>query len=159
MKQHKRENARNLFVDGRSITDISKALNVTRQTVYAWKKTDREAGIDWDDLALQKAQDVSGVRTTEKEFLLTLINGFEEAIKELEELEPVKRLAAFKEYANTYYKLKAPLKSDCSAQVAQALSKLIYAIGEMALKMGADTVVEFLSENADDIIVLAQSKK
>lgn len=134
-------------------------MGVTRQTVYAWIAADKKQGIDWDELALQKAQDVSGVKTSEKEFLLALIQGFEEALEGLKELPPKERLAAFKEYATTYYKLKAPLKSDCSAQVAQARSQLIYEIGNMAVEKGVMSVVEFLSENADDIILMAQAKK
>ena len=55
-------------------------------------------------------------------------------------------------YANSYYKLKAPLKNDCKSAIIDSTSKTIYEISQMALEDDNKIMVEFLSKNADKII-------
>lgn len=155
----KKQMIKKLYIDGKTIGEICTACGVSRATVYNHKKRDLEEGIDWDDIAFSKAIDPSGVRLNEKEFLTTLIRSFEEALKSLDDIEdPTKRLALLKEYANSYYKLKAPLKNDCKSAVLDAVSKTIYTLSQIALEDDNKAVVEFLSFNAQKIIEQVMKK-
>lgn len=149
----KTQTIKKYYIEGKSIGDICNIVGISRATFYNHKKKDLDNGIDWDDLAFSKAIDPSGVKLNEKEFLTTLIRSFEDALKKLDEIEdPTKRLQLLKEYANSYYKLKAPLKNDCKRAIIDAVSKTIYELSQMALEDDNKMMVEFLSNNADKII-------
>lgn len=149
----KTQTIKKYYIEGKSIGDICNIVGISRATFYNHKKKDLDNGIDWDDLAFSKAIDPSGVKLNEKEFLTTLIRSFEDALKKLDDIEdPTKRLQLLKEYANSYYKLKAPLKNDCKSAVIDAVSKTIYELSQMALEDDNKMMVEFLSNNADKII-------
>ena len=149
----KTQTIKKYHIEGKSIGDICNIVGISRATFYNHKKKDLDNGIDWDDLAFSKAIDPSGVKLNEKEFLTTLIRSFEDALKKLDEIEdPTKRLQLLKEYANSYYKLKAPLKNDCKSAIIDAVSKTIYELSQMALEDDNKMMVEFLSNNADKII-------
>ena len=149
----KTQTIKKYYIEGKSIGDICNIVGISRATFYNHKKKDLDNGIDWDDLAFSKAIDPSGVKLNEKEFLTTLIRSFEDALKKLDEIEdPTKRLQLLKEYANSYYKLKAPLKNDCKSAIIDAVSKTIYELSQMALEDDNKMMVEFLSNNADKII-------
>ena len=149
----KTQTIKKYYIEGKSIGDICNIFGISRATFYNHKKKDLDNGIDWDDLAFSKAIDPSGVKLNEKEFLTTLIRSFEDALKKLDEIEdPTKRLQLLKEYANSYYKLKAPLKNDCKSAIIDAVSKTIYELSQMALEDDNKMMVEFLSNNADKII-------
>ena len=149
----KTQTIKKYYIEGKSIGDICNIVGISRATFYNHKKKDLDNGIDWDDLAFSKAIDPSGVKLNEKEFLTTLIRSFEDALKKLDEIEdPTKRLQLLKDYANSYYKLKAPLKNDCKSAIIDAVSKTIYELSQMALEDDNKMMVEFLSNNADKII-------
>ena len=152
MKTTIKEQIKKLYIEGATITDIATLLHVTRQTIYAYKRKDLEAGIDWNELRLAKAQDVAGVKLSEKGFISHLIKSYESAIEGLEALEPPARLKLIEQYAQAYYRLKAPLKTDCKAQVSDAIMQTVYKISELALENGNKDVVEFLSKHADKIV-------
>ena len=149
----KTQTIKKYYIEGKSIGDICNIVGISRATFYNHKKKDLDNGIDWDDLAFSKAIDPSGVKLNEKEFLTTLIRSFEDALKNLDDIEdPTKRLSLLKEYANSYYKLKAPLKNDCKSAVIDATSKTIYEISQIAIETDNKFMVDFLSQNADEII-------
>ena len=149
----KTQTIKKYYIEGKSIGDICNIVGISRATFYNHKKKDLDNGIDWNDLAFSKAIDPSGVKLNEKEFLTTLIRSFEDALKKLDEIEdPTKRLQLLKQYANSYYKLKAPLKNDCKSAIIDAVSKTIYELSQMALEDDNKMMVEFLSNNADKII-------
>lgn len=154
------EQMKQLYIDGTNISDISTLLHVTRQTVYAAKNRDLKKGLDWDELRLAKLQDVAGTKMSEKGFLAHLIKSYEDAIEGLDTLEPKERLNALTQYSSAYYRLKAPLKTDCKAQVTDAIMQTIYKISELALEDGNKEVVDFLSKHADKIVqrVCAKAK-
>ena len=152
-KNTKVQTIKKLYVDGKTISEICQIVGISRATFYNLKKKDLEDGIDWEDLAFSKAIDPSGTKLNEKEFLTTLIRSFEEALKNLDDIEdPTKRLSLLKEYANSYYKLTAPLKNDCKSAVIDATSKTIYEISQIAIETDNKFMVDFLSQNADKII-------
>ena len=149
----KKQTVKKYYIDGKSVAEICNIVGISRATFYNHKKKDLDDGIDWDDLAFSKVIDPSRVKLNEKEFLTTLIRSFEDALKNLDDIEdPTKRLQLLKEYANSYYKLKAPLKNDCKSAVIDAVSKTIYELSQMALEDDNKIMVEFLSNNADKII-------
>jgi len=50
---HRKRNmarARVLYAKGRSTSEIARTLHLSRNTIYAYKRDDKAAGIDWDDL-------------------------------------------------------------------------------------------------------------
>ena len=152
-KNTKVQTIKKLYVDGKTISEICQIVGISRATFYNLKKKDLDSGIDWEELAFSKAIDPSETKLNEKEFLTTLIRSFEDALKNLDDIEdPTKRLQLLKEYANSYYKLKAPLKNDCKSAIIDSTSKTIYEISQMALEDDNKIMVEFLSKNADKII-------
>ncbi len=152
-KNTKIQTIKKLYIDGKTISEICQIVGISRATFYNLKKKDLDSGIDWEELAFTKAIDPSETKLNEKEFLITLIRSFEDALKNLDDIEnPTKRLQLLKEYANSYYKLKAPLKNDCKSAVIDAISKTIYELSQMALEDDNKIMVEFLSKNADKII-------
>ncbi len=152
-KNTKIQTIKKLYIDGKTISEICQIVGISRATFYNLKKKDLDSGIDWEELAFSKAIDPSETKLNEKEFLTTLIRSFEDALKNLDDIEdPTKRLQLLKEYANSYYKLKAPLKNDCKSAIIDATSKTIYEISQMALEDDNKIMVEFLSKNADKII-------
>ena len=154
------EQMKQLYINGTNISDISTLLHVTRQTVYAAKNRDLKKGLDWDELRLAKLQDVAGTKMSEKGFISHLIKGYEEAIDGLGELPAKERLKLLEQYAQAYYRLKAPLKTDCKAQVTDAIMQTIYKISELALEDGNKDVIDFLSKHSDKIVqrVCAKAK-
>lgn len=152
-KNTKIQTIKKLYIDGKTISEICQIVGISRATFYNLKKKDLDSGIDWEELAFSKAIDPSETKLNEKEFLTTLIRSFEDALKNLDDIEdPTKRLQLLKEYANSYYKLKAPLKNDCKSAIIDSTSKTIYEISQMALEDDNKIMVEFLSKNADKII-------
>lgn len=152
-KNTKIQTIKKLYIDGKTISEICQIVGISRATFYNLKKKDLDSGIDWEELAFSKAIDPSETKLNEKEFLTTLIRSFEDALKNLDDIEdPTKRLQLLKEYANSYYKLKVPLKNDCKSAIIDATSKTIYEISQMALEDDNKIMVEFLSKNADKII-------
>lgn len=152
-KNTKIQTIKKLYIDGKTISEICQIVGISRATFYNLKKKDLDSGIDWEELAFSKAIDPSETKLNEKEFLTTLIRSFEDALKNLDDIEdPTKRLSLLKEYANSYYKLKAPLKNDCKSAIIDSTSKTIYEISQMALEDDNKIMVEFLSKNADKII-------
>lgn len=153
MKETKKAQVKKLFLDGKTITYIASALNISRATIYSYKKEDYESGLDWDELAYASAIDPEGTKLNEKEFLATLIRQFEEALKELDKLEdPSQKLNLLNEYAKSYYRLKAPMKNDCKSVVMEAVTKAIYTIGQLALESDSKEMLAFLTQNSDKII-------
>lgn len=152
-KNTKIQTIKKLYIDGKTISEICQIVGISRATFYNLKKKDLDSGIDWEELAFSKAIDPSETKLNEKEFLTTLIRSFEDALKNLDDIEdPTKRLQLLKEYANSYYKLKVPLKNDCKSAIIDSTSKTIYEISQMALEDDNKIMVEFLSKNADKII-------
>ena len=155
----KQTTIKQLYLEGKSITDIATITGVTRQTIYAQKKRDLKEGIDWDELQLARAQDVSGTKMSEKAFLSSLIKSYEEALEGLNALSPKERLMLTTQYAQSYYRLKAPFKTDCKAQVMDAITKSIYKISEIAIEEDNKAVIEFLSKHSEKIVQRCINKK
>ncbi|WP_297961847.1 DUF1804 family protein [uncultured Campylobacter sp.] len=144
--------ARDMFIRGYSITDIATACGVSRQSIYAAKARAKAAGEDWDELALAKNREQSNTIKSEQGFILALIESFERAFSQMQELPPQERLEILKNYTQTYYSLKAPLKTDLKAQMLDAASRAINEIADLATKKKCDAVTEFLAANADEIL-------
>lgn len=144
--------AQEMYIKGHNISDIARTCGVTRQTIYKKKARDKAAGIDWDALALAKNRNQTNVIKSEESFILTLIESFEMAFNEIKELKPDAKLEILKEYADTYYKLKAPLKTDTKAQILDAITNTINEIADLASRAKNDYVTDFLANNADEIL-------
>ncbi len=143
---------KDMYLKGYSVTDIAKTCGVTRQTVYKKKSKDKKEGVDWDTLALAKNRDISNIKKSEEEFILTLIDSFDRAFEEVKNLEPQERLKILKEYSHSYYRLKAPIKTDVKAQILSAVQNAINEIADIAQKAKNDHVTDFLASNADIIL-------
>lgn len=103
-------------------------------------------------MRLLKAQSKESTKLSEEAFLNSLIGGFEDAFKELQNKEPKDRLEAYDKYSKIYYKLKAPMSGDCKALVKKGVNDAIYEISDRAIKENNKSVAEFLSSHADEIV-------
>jgi predicted transcriptional regulator len=158
MAKIKKEQIKALYLQGKSITDICAILGVSRPTIYKYKKADEKKGISWDELCYQKSADISDMVNKEKEFLSHLISSFEKEIEKLDEIEnPTLRLSVLDKYVRSYYRIKAPIKTDCRVQVFEALSLFIREMGSLAGAKENKTVIDFLSQNSDFLIEKVQT--
>jgi hypothetical protein len=154
----KKQHIKQLYIEGKRINDICLSLGITRQTLHRYKKEDAQKGIDWDELAYQKSADIADMASKEKEFLSHLIKSFEQELESLDEIEsPVHRLETLDKYVRSYYRIKAPIKTDCRVQVFEALSLFIREMGALAANKENKAVIEFLSEESDFLIEKVQS--
>ncbi len=152
------ERMKALYIEGKSVKEISVMCKVSPQAVYQRRKKELEFGVDWDELALSHARDNSGTKMSEKEFITTLIKGFELDFERLKELEPSESLELLAKYSTTYYKLKSPSKSDCRELMLNAINKTILSISDLSIRENNKSVIEFLSSNADNIVEMVLKK-
>ena len=149
----KHQKAKQMYVDGHSVTHIATALGVSRTTIYNYKKEDLSKDIDWDELRYLKQTNATATKDDEKRFLSTLILNFENAMVELESVEePKERLTILTKFVNAYYKIKAPVKGDCRGAEASGASEAIYVLSALAVEQNHLEVVNFLSDYHDVII-------
>jgi len=142
-----------MYVEGLSVTDIATAHGVSEAAIYYHKNADFKEGIDWDTLRLAKSRDTKNIDLKENEFLALLISNFEKDLKKLETIEsPQERLDILSGYVKTYYRLKAPVKTDCKTQVSNAITRTVTVIANLSIELKQSDVVTFLSEHSDRII-------
>lgn len=143
---------KDLYISGKTPTQISEILGLSRGTIYYSKTKAKASGDDWDALVLLKKRTKEEVLITENEFLITLLSEFEKGFKALADLEAKERLKVLSAYAKSYYALKAPLKQDEKQNAYEIGLKVIKALADMATKDKNKAVVEFLNKNADLIV-------
>lgn len=153
MKETMREKIKTMYLKGVDINDICTSLNITRTNFYYHKKADLKKGYNWDEMALNVARDESSIKEREASFLKTLIDSFEKFISKSDELTPAV-LEKLHQYAQTYWKLKAPKNDEFSLQSKlEAVAKeTIEGIAKLAIDEHNVAVAEFLAKNADEII-------
>ena len=154
MKKDKmREKVKTMYLQGVDINDICTSLNITRTNFYYHKNADLKKGCDWDTLALSELRAGESIKEREANFLKTLISSFEKFIAKSDELEPAV-LEKLHQYAQTYWRLKAPKNDEFSMQgKLEAVAKeTIEGIARLALEEQNTAVAEFLAQNADEII-------
>lgn len=84
MRRQEREEARRLYAEGKTLTEISRLLGVGMSTLSRWKGEDREKyRIDWDGLRQEWQRSSEGARQK----LLTLYNRVLERI-DAEDVQP-----------------------------------------------------------------------
>lgn len=160
-KDTTREKIKNLYLNGTDINDICVSLGITRTNFYYHKNADLKKGCDWDALALNAVRDSSSIKEREANFLKTLISSFEKFIGKSDELDE-RVLEKLHQYAQTYWRLKAPTKNDefsLNARFQQIARDTIEGIAQIALAQNNKAVVEFLAQNADEIIKTALKAK
>lgn len=146
-----RDLARKLYAKGNTIEEIASILGVSRPTVYAAKRQDKNNNIDWEELLLLNNRSEEEVKAKETIFLNSLINAFDKFIVNAEELAP-ETLEKLHIYARTYWNLKAPKQLDEKEITIKAAKSAIEKITNIALQEKNMQVAEFLSKNADLII-------
>ena len=148
-----RARIKELYLNDVSVDDICIACNITRPAFYYHKNQDLKRGSNWDSIALRNARNAESVRDKEAVFLKTLIASFEKFIESSQELD-AGVLEKLHQYAQTYWRLKAPKNDEFTMQnkFEQAAKDTIKAIADLALAEENHEVVKFLSDNADEII-------
>lgn len=150
-KEFIKQKIQELYLNGVEINDICTSLNITRATFYYHKNADLKRGINWDTLALNSVR--SDIKDKEARFLTVLISSFEKFIEKSDELSPT-ILEKLHQYAQTYWRLKAPKQDEFSLQskLEATAKETIEGIAKLALEEQNVAVAEFLSKNADEII-------
>ena len=153
-KLDKREKARKFYVnDGYSVGDIATALNVKRQTVYYYKSSDLEKGIDWDELKYIETLNPKDTHDKEKMFLTVLIQEFNKALVELQDSEVENKLQKLEQFAKTYYRLKVPDKETGKKLKKDDIAKdVIKKIVSIAVDQENLEVAQFLSDHSETIV-------
>lgn len=151
----KRESIKKLYIQGVEIENICTTFNITRANFYYHKNADLKKGINWDSLLLESKRDVSSIKDKEAVFIATLIQSFENFIQKSKEneLNP-EVLTKLHQYAQTYWRLKAPKNDEFSMEqkLLETAKGVIEQISLIALEENNTIVCEFLSQNAQKII-------
>lgn len=148
-----KEQLKNFYIEGKTITDICASLNISRDAFYYHKKKALEKGDDWEEKRLATLRSAQNLEKKETEFLNTLITAFDNALHEIEKIEdPQQKLDTLTKYVKAYYQLKAPKEQSSRQQILEAITQTIYEISQMALEHEAQEVVSFLHENAQSIM-------
>ncbi|WP_265820937.1 helix-turn-helix domain-containing protein [Geovibrio ferrireducens] len=160
MTKLQKEQLKNFYIDGMSVTDICASLNISRDTFYYHKKAMEKDGTDIESLRLSNLRSERNLAAKETEFLNTLILAFEAALKDIQEMtDPVKKLDTLTKYINAYYKLKAPKETDSKQAVIDAITGTIYEISQIAIEEENTHVISFLHENGNEIIERTLARK
>ena len=147
--------AKNLFIEGYTISSIATMLNLSRTAIYAYKKADKAKGIIWEDARFLKATDSKDAQAEEENFVALLIFSFEKALKKLDEEVPAdEQIDIICKYINTYYKIKQQ-GTNPKVSKAHVAKAVIERISFIALEQEAEGVITFLSDHSDDIVAAA----
>ena len=69
---------RELFIDGKNLTEISEILGVSRVTVHNHKEKDeKNSGISWEELQLKENRTPANMAAKEAIFLNSLFRSFD----------------------------------------------------------------------------------
>lgn len=151
MKATQTQEIKNAYLSGKEVSSICMLFNITRSTFYYQKKKARENGDDWDGELLREKRDDEEIRASEEYFLATLIDSFEKALQE----DGNPSLEKLNKYAQTYWKLKAPKNDDefkLKDRLREKAEATIKSIANLALELQESEVIEFLSNNHEEII-------
>lgn len=151
MKAGHLKEIKNAYLSGKEVSSICTLFDITRSTFYYQKKKAKEAGDDWDEALLRGTREEKEVRASEEYFLATLINSFEKALQE----DGNPSLEKLNKYAQTYWKLKAPKNDDefkLKDRLREKAELTIKELANLALEQQENEVVEFLSNNHEEII-------
>lgn len=145
---------RELFIDGKNLTEISEILGVSRVTVHNHKEKDeKNSGISWEELQLKENRTPANIAAKEAIFLNSLFRSFDKFLQKAknDELsdETLERLHI---YAKTYYNLKAPKQTDEKELTLKITTQTIKHISDLAVTNKNEAVVKFLAEFSDEII-------
>ena len=152
-KESTKDKIKALYLSGTDINDICVSLGITRTNFYYHKNADLKKGCDWDALALSAVRDENSIKEREANFLKTLISSFEKFISKSDELDE-KVLEKLHQYAQTYWRLKAPKNDEFSLQskLETVAKETIEGIAQLAIEEQNSAVAEFLALNVDEII-------
>ena len=145
------QQAKTLYCQGKSVSDIATALGLSRTAIYSYKNKDLKQGVDWDILRFIKATDTDDAQRNEQDFVALLIYNFEAALDKINALEPDQQLKELTQYANTYYKLKMQ-RDNPKINKADLAKLVLHQLSQLALAQSADSVIRFLADNADAIV-------
>ncbi len=143
--------AKQLYLAGKSITDIATLLGVSRTTIHNYKSKDKARGADWDELRFIKATDSADAIKTEQDFVSLLIHQFERVLTELNDLDLPEQLAEISKHATIYYKIKQQ-KENPKINKADLAKQVLQEISDIALAKQSTCVIEFLSQHADEVV-------
>lgn len=150
-----RESIKAQYIQGVDMQSICTTHNISRANFYYHKNADLKKGINWDILALNAKRDGQDIKDKEAMFLSTLISSFENFIQKSKEngLSP-EALDKLHQYAQTYWRLKAPKNDEFSlkSKLIATARDTINEIANIALKENNEIVADFLAKNADTII-------
>ena len=149
--------AKDLYVKGKSITDIAAMLNISRTAIYSYKNADKAKGIDWDELRFLQATDNADATRNEEDFVALLIHSFEQALDDLNASEPKVQIETISKHINTYYKLKQQ-RENIKVNKADIAKLILTELSDIALEKQADNVIEFLATHADQIVTTVIKK-
>lgn len=131
-----------------TMEEMAKTYGISVQTIYYHKRADAKKGIYWEELKLAKLTSREEQEASEARFISTLISSFEAALEAGGDID----IEMLNKYATTYWRLKAPPKTDgLSAKIneKELALKVVKAIAAIAKELGAKEVLGFLNENAE----------
>jgi glutamate synthase domain-containing protein 3 len=147
---NKEKLAFDMYKSGKDITTIASSLNISRGTIYNYKKKH-----NWDTKVLFEITDFEDLEAREKKFLATLIQQWESNFDSLKDMELSESLEILEKYTKLYYKLKASKDNPTiqNRNQRKVIAKdVIQKLSAIAVQKEANCVIEFISNNADAII-------
>lgn len=142
-----------LFIEGKNISQIAEILGVSRVTIYNHKEKDEaQAGISWEELRLNAQRTPQNLNQKEAIFLNSLFRSFDKFLQKAQSDElSDETLEKLHIYAKTYYNLKAPKNLNEKEIELKTKILTIEKITNLAISKKNEAVVNFLAEFADEI--------
>ena len=156
--------AKELFLDGKNVSEIATLLGVSRPTIYqGMRKDENKNGVSWEELRLSVVRSEESIKVNEARMLNLLIKSFDKFFEKLNDSEAVEidDLEYIFKFAKIYRSILDSKQFDKKALVLDTAKQTIEHISELAIKHKQDGVVKFLSDFSDEIyaIVLNANKE
>lgn len=156
--------AKELFLDGKNVSEIATLLGVSRPTIYqGMRKDENKNGVSWEELRLSVARSEESIKVNEARMLNLLIKSFDKFFEKLNDSEAVEidDLEYIFKFAKIYRSILDSKQFDKKALALDTAKQTIEHISELAIKHKQDGVVKFLSDFSDEIyaIVLNANKE
>jgi DNA-binding MarR family transcriptional regulator len=138
-----------LYVDlGKSVTDIANSLGITTGSVYSHIKN--LGGLDrLNQEKIDKSLSLENIRAREDQFLSALISNFDKYISENGgDLAPEK----LEKFAKAYQSITSAKNHNPNRIRREANIEMLESLKNLAIQKESNSVLDFLSENAEVIL-------
>jgi transcriptional regulator with XRE-family HTH domain len=157
----KNDYLRKLYVEkGLTIRQVAEEAGLSYSSVQRYKKIDKDNGLDWDDLRLQKHLSQKEFENRKKLFLIAIFDSFMKAKEQLDSVEdPIQKIELIDKFTNSYYKVTLTAKrDDPEIVILDLVTEIISILSNIAKKKDRPEIIKFFLDHTEDIKNEVQKK-